>query len=38
MEEFKTKESIMQIVPHSGKMSLLDRVVDYDFGKLEIHT
>jgi predicted hotdog family 3-hydroxylacyl-ACP dehydratase len=38
MEEFNTKESIMQIVPHSGKMSLLDRVVNYDFGKLEIHT
>lgn len=28
----------MQIVPHSGKMSLLDRVIDYDFEKLEIHT
>ena len=27
----------MQIVPHSGKMSLLDRVVDYNFEKLEIH-
>lgn len=38
MEEFKTKESVMQIVPHSGKMSLLDRVIDYDFDKLEIHT
>jgi predicted hotdog family 3-hydroxylacyl-ACP dehydratase len=38
MEEYKTKESIMQIVPHSGKMSLLDRVIDYDFEKLEIHT
>ena len=28
----------MQIVPHSGKMFLLDRVIDYDFEKLEIHT
>lgn len=37
MEEYKTKEAIMQIVPHSGKMSLLDRVVDYNFEKLEIH-
>ena len=28
----------MKIVPHSGKMSLLDRVIDYSFEKLDVHT
>lgn len=38
MEEYQTKEAIMQIVPHSGKMALLDRVVDYSFQELTVVT
>lgn len=38
MEEYKTKEAIMQLVPHSGKMSLLDRIVEYSFQDLTIVT
>lgn len=38
MEEYKTKEAIQQIVPHSGKMALLDRVIEYSFQDLTIVT
>lgn len=38
MNEYQTKESIMTVVPHSGKMSLLDRVVEYDFQNLNVTT
>lgn len=38
MEDYQTKEAIMQIVPHSGKMALLDRVVEYSFQDLTVST
>lgn len=38
MNEYQNKEAIMSIVPHSGKMSLLDRVVEFDFQTLCITT
>lgn len=38
MEDYQSKEAIMQIVPHSGKMALLDRVVEYSFQELTIVT
>lgn len=38
MYEFNTKESVNTLVPHSGKMSLLDRVKEYDLPGLYIDT
>lgn len=38
MSEFNTRESIEQLVPHSGKMLLLDRIKSYDLQGLQIDT
>ena len=37
-EVFDTKESVCELVPHKGKMFLLDRVRDYDLKKHTITT
>lgn len=37
-EVFDTKESVCELVPHKGKMFLLDRVRNYDLKKHTITT
>ena len=38
MMEFNTKESVEALVPHTGKMFLLDRITSYSWDTLEITT
>ena len=37
-EEFKTKERVSELVPHKGKMLLLDRVQNYSIESVSITT
>jgi len=36
--EFKTREDVESLVPHAGKMFLLDRIVEYDLEEIYIVT
>ena len=36
--EFKTKAEVDQLVPHTGKMLLLDRVIRHDLNEVSIET
>ncbi len=38
MNKFNTRDDVKKIVPHSGKMCLLDRVVSYSLQELSIET
>lgn len=38
VEEFKTREAVSELVPHKGKMLLLDRVMDYSLEEISIST
>lgn len=38
IEDFDSKESVSELVPHKGKMFLLDRIRDYDLERNSITT
>ncbi|MCL4100868.1 Predicted 3-hydroxylacyl-ACP dehydratase, HotDog domain [Fibrobacter sp. UWH9] len=38
IEEFKTRDSVSELVPHKGKMLLLDRVQSYSLEEISIST
>lgn len=38
MTEFDTREKLSRLVPHKGKMLLLDRIVSFDLEKAQIAT
>ena len=38
IEDFNSKESVSELVPHKGKMFLLDRIRDYDLERNSITT